>query len=354
MKVVICTGITGSERREYLREVRDFAREKGKELVVIDLWDKMNEARDGDIDEATILNLPNDERMMIIERALYATAEEIGKLGKEKDMGKCVVIAAHACFHWKTDYLKAIPDHMLKNVNPDILVTIIHNLKDIKRNLADNSSHRFGDEDETDILYWQNREIEETNNWADSLGLKRNNFRVARNEPAETLYKIIFEEEKKKIYFSYPMSYSGERNEATKLISILREMGYIVFDPASIDDVKYVEELVRSNPEVYGSLAEKVDDQTVKIDYLIIDQSDMVVVRYPQEKIPSYENRSDGMYIPLSVGVICEMVHGHYGGKRVYAVWLPEKDPSPFFEFYCKKCFRKEEGLLKYLAEYEW
>ncbi|GAH72034.1 unnamed protein product, partial [marine sediment metagenome] len=267
---------------------------------------------------------------------------------EKEEVEKCVVIATHACFHWKTDYLKAIPDHMLENVNPDILVTIIHNLKDIKRNLAENSNRRFVDVDETDIIYWQNREIEETHNWADSLELTKNNFLVARNEPAETLYKIIFEEGKKKIYFSYPMSYSGERDEATKLIGKLREMDYVVFDPASIDDVKYVEDLVKSKPEVYESLADNVDDQTVKIDYLLIDQSNMVIVRYPEEKIPGYENRSDGMYIPLSVGVICEMVHGHYGGKRVYAVWLPEKDPSPFFEFYCKKCFRKEEELLEH------
>jgi len=339
---------------KYLTEVSNYAQEKGKELEVIDLWEKMNEAVDGCIDEATILNLPNPERMLILEKALIATAEEIEERKRETKPGKCVIVAAHACFHWKTDYLKAIPEHMLRRVNPDILVTMIHNLKDIKENLDKNYSHRFVGIDVTDILYWQNREVEETKNWADSLRITRNNFVVARNEPAETLYKIIFEDDKKKIYLSYPMSYSGEKAKATEMINKLRDMGYIVFDPASIDDIKYVECLMNSNPEMYEGLAENVDDQTVKIDYLLIDQSDMVIVRYPQEKIPGYESRSDGMYIPLSVGVICEMVHGHYSGKRVYAIWLPEKDPSPFFEYYCKKYFRKEEELLEYLAESEW
>jgi len=315
---------------------------------------KRHSKENGVIDEATILNLPNPERMLILEKALSATAQEIEKRKKEKGIGKCVVIAAHACFHWKTDYLKAIPEHMLRIVNPDILVTMIHNLKDIKKNLDKNYSHRFVGTNETDIIYWQNREIEETKNWADSLRITRNNFVVAGNEPAETLYKIIFEDDKKKIYFSYPMSYSGEKAKATKLINRLRGMSYIVFDPASIDDVKYVEHMARSKPEVYEGLAKNVDDQTVKIDYLLIDQSDMVVVRYLQETIPGYESRSDGMYIPLSVGVICEMVHGHYSGKRVYAIWLPEKEPSPFFEFYCKKCFREEEELLEYFAKYNW
>lgn len=354
MKVVICTGISGSERRKYLEEVSAYAQQKGKELEVIDLWEKMKESVESGIDEATILNLPNTERMLILEKALSATAHEIEERKKEKGEGKCVVIAAHACFHWKTDYLKAIPEHMLRIVNPDILVTIIHNLKDIKKNLDENYSHRFVDTDETDIIYWQNREIEETKNWADSLTITRNNFVVARNEPAETLYKIIFEDDKKKIYFSYPMSYSGEKDKAKKLIRRLRGMGYIVFDPASVEDVKYVEQLVNSKPEMYQGLAENVDDQTVKIDYLLIDQSDMVVVRYPQETIPGYESRSDGMYIPLSVGVVCEMVHGHYSGKRVYAIWLPEKEPSPFFEYYCKRYFRKEEELLEYFKEYNW
>ena len=106
--------------------------------------------------------------------------------------------------------------------------------------------------------------------------------------------------------------------------------------------------------ELYKDLANNVDDQTVKIDYLLIDQSDMVVVRYPEEKLPGYENRSDGLYIPLSVGVICEMVHGHYSGKRIYALWLPEKEPSPFFSYYCKKYFRQEKELTQYLNEYVW
>ena len=196
MKVIVCTGISGSERREYLSDVKDYAKEKGKDLEIIDLWRKMNDVTNGGIDEATILNLLNDDRMTILGKALNATVREIKK-GEQESEGKCFLIAAHACFHWKTDYLKAIPDNLLKNVHPDILVTLIHNLKDIKRNLDKNSSNRFGDTTETDILYWQNREIEETHNWADSLDLRRNNYVVARNEPPETLYRIIFEEEKK-------------------------------------------------------------------------------------------------------------------------------------------------------------
>lgn len=32
MKVVVCTGISGSDRRKYLTEVSDYALDKGKEI----------------------------------------------------------------------------------------------------------------------------------------------------------------------------------------------------------------------------------------------------------------------------------------------------------------------------------
>lgn len=332
MRVVICTGISGSERREYLREVADYASSKGKELILIDMWEKICEVAEDDVYEATILNLTEDKRMGFLENAFDVTARELRKMRtEEKNSEKCVVVAAHACFHWRSDYLKAFPDRMLSNISPDGFITIIHNIKDIKNNLDTNSSHKFTGTTETDILYWQNREIDETRNWANNLGLKKYYCAVARNEPAETLYKILFEGDRKKIYFSYPMSYSSEREEAQKLIGKLREMGYIVFDPGSIDDIKYVEKLLESKPgeKLYEDLVRNVEDQTVKIDYLLIEQ--------------------------ISVGVICEMVHGHQNGKKVYALWLSDKEPSPFFVYHChnKMFFREENELLDYLKKYE-
>jgi adenylate kinase len=356
MKVVVCTGISGSERIECLGDISAYAKRRGKEIETINMWEALKKVAGQEIDEATILNLPEHIRMPMLEKAFQETATALEQTRiSEKDEPKCVVIATHACFHWKTDYLKAFPDYLLTQINPDILITIIHNLRDIKTNLDKNSSRRFVGITETDILYWQNREIDETKNWARNL--KKKHFAIPRNEPVDTLYKVIFEENKKAIYFSYPMSFvnNEEMKKAVKLINKLREMGFVVFDPASIDDVKYVDRLLKKSPKnsLYKDLAENVDDQTVKLDYILIEQSNIVVSRYPAGKFLGYESHSDGMYIPLSAGVICEMVHGFSNGKRVYAVWLPKTDPSPFFAFHCRKWFRSEKKLLEYLSENE-
>ena len=53
----------------------------------------------------------------------------------------------------------------------------------------------------------------------------------------------------------------------------------------------------------------------------------------------------------LSAGVICEMKEAIHMGKRVYALWLPEQPPSPFFTRYCTRWFREEEALFAYLEE---
>lgn len=356
MKVVVCTGISGSERIGCSTDLRVYAKGQGKEIEIIDMWEILKKVAEQEIDEATILNLPEHVRMPMLEKAFEVTARDLEqKRESEKDELKCVVIAAHACFHWKTDYLRAFPDHLLSKINPDILITIIHNLKDIKTNLEKNNSRRFVGINETDILYWQKREIDETISWARNL--KKKYFAIARNEPADTLYKVIFEEAKKAIYFSYPMSFVSEKEKrkAVELIKGLRKMGFVVFDPASIDDVKHVDSLLKSDPrsKLFQDLAENVDDQTVKLDYIMIEQSNIVVSRYPAMELPAPESHSDGVYIPLSAGVICEMVHGFNLGKRVYAVWLPRTEPSPFFTFHCRKWFRTEKELLEYLAKNE-
>jgi adenylate kinase len=356
MKVVLCTGISGSERIECLRDISAYAKGRGKEIETINMWEVLKKVSGQEIDEATILNLPEHIRMPMLERAFQETAISLEqKRRTEKDGQKCVVIAAHACFHWKTDYLKAFSDHLLDQIRPDILITIIHNIRDIKTNLDTNSNRRFVGITETDIIYWQKREIDETKNWARHLNKKQ--FAIPRNEPVDTLYKVIFEENRKAIYFSYPMSFvSGkEIKKAVELINKLRKMGFVVFDPASIDDVKYVDRLLKNNPQssLYKDLANNVDDQTVKLDYILIEQSHIVVSRYPAVKLPGYKSHSDGMYIPLSAGVICEMVHGFNNGKRVYAVWLPKTEPSPFFAFHCREWFRSEKELLEYLSQNE-
>src|SRR4030095_1876724 len=81
-----------------------------------------------------------------------------------------------------------------------------------------------------------------------------------------------------------------------------------------------------------------IDGQIVDRDYKLIRQSQMVCVYYPTTL--------------LSAGVICEMNDAIHRGKRVYALWLPDKPPSPFFTRYCTKWFRDENAFFEYLDQH--
>ncbi len=80
-----------------------------------------------------------------------------------------------------------------------------------------------------------------------------------------------------------------------------------------------------------------IDGQIVDRDYKLVAQSETVVVYYPTTT--------------LSAGVICEMKEAIHRGKRVYALWLPDQPPSPFFTRYCTRWFRSEDALFDYMDE---
>ena len=236
MKCAICTGITGSERRQYLQELKDFARESGK-LHVTDPWLKTKELH-SDIDEATILNATDEDRLGYFEEAYRDIANIIEDLRK-RSKDSVAVVPMHSVFYWKSLFKDAVKDEFVEWLSPDLFITIVHTMKATKANLDKDPHGRFPGITFPEILHWRQREMQETKRWADTA--KKQHIVIARNEPIETLYGVLFTD-KKRIYFSYPMSYvaAGQMNKAKNLIFKLRDMGYIVFDPGSIDDAKYV------------------------------------------------------------------------------------------------------------------
>ncbi|MBA7479056.1 hypothetical protein ES707_14487 [subsurface metagenome] len=357
MKCVVVTGITGSERRQYLDELGNHVKEADN-FLVMDPWLKTKELNPG-IDEATILNIDDKDRLDYFGDSYKAIADALDDLRKTSE-DIVVAVPMHAVFYWKSGFKDAIKDEFMEWLSPDLFITIVHNMKGVKNNLEKDPHSRFPNATFLDILHWRQREIQGTGRWARMF--RKQHIVVARNEPIQTLYGILFTE-KRKIYFSYPMSYvsDSEMKNAKKLIRKLRSMGYVVFDPDSIDDAKYVGELhnqqktkkISITRQELSHVARIVGDHTVDLDYQLIEQSDMVVVRYPSVEYRRYIVEKDktipAIHVPLSAGVICEMVKGNYIGKKVFAVWLPRVEPSPFFRYQCFQLFTNEQGLLDYL-----
>lgn len=367
MRTAICTGITGSQRRDCLRNVAANARQFNKNLEIIDVFKVMRQVSGDSIDEATVLNLTADTLRQLTINTYRQIARRLRELGAEKqtDENFAVAIIARATFRVPGRILREVPRAVVRTLHPDLFITITHNLRDLKRNLDNDPFGRFPNITLSDILAWRREEIEETQKWGSP------HYIVARNEPESTLFNLIFRPDAKKIYASFPISHSHEKDvrRAGELIKKLRSKNYTVFNPLAIDDETYMKELLAQRQRGQGllasypqedlnSLMSEVGAQTVLRDYALIEQSDGVIVRYAGQKYLRYVEEKGqiipDVHVPLSAGVICEMVHGYYKGKRVYAVWLV-KDilPSPFFSYHCH-VFRSEKELLNHLARSHW
>lgn len=358
MKCVVLTGITGSERRLYLESLKNVVKEPER-LLIIDPWVKTQQLHPC-VNEATILNIPDEDRIAYFKDAYEEITKEIENLRKYPN-SVVAVVPAHSVFYWKSGFKDAINDEFIEWLSPDLFVTVISNMQTVKNNLAKDSLSRFPEFTFPEIINWRERELQSTNRWAKMY--KKQHIIVSSVEPVATLYGILFTE-RKRIYFSYPMSHvsSLEMKRAKKLIGKLRNLNYIVFDPGSIDDTRYIGELYEKLKQddliarnELSHVASMVGNHTVELDYKLIEQSDMVVVRYPSVQYGKYIGEGDkavpSVYIPLSAGVICEMVKGFRDGKEVIAAWLPKVEPSPFFKYHCLKLFTSERDLLDYLVK---
>jgi hypothetical protein len=366
MKCVVCTGTTGSERRAYLKELEyHTSKSMNMKFHILDPWLE-TKASHPDIDEATILNAPDEERLDYFHDSYQKIASELANQRKKQE-DTFIAVPTHSVFYWKSMFKDAVKDEFIEWLCPDFFITIVHNVRTVKKNLEEDEHHRFPNVTLPEILQWRQRETEGTNRWAEKF--RKPHFVIARNEPIETLRDILFAD-KKKIYFSYPMSHVNpeEMNKARKLIKKLRKIGYVVFDPDSIDDAKYVGELnkqlkakkIRSTIRSKGELSQiskMIGELTVALDYKLIEQSDIVVVRYPSVEYQKYiveeDKTTPAMYVPLSAGVICEMARGNDRQKKVYAAWLPKVEPSPFFKYQCCRLFKNEKDLLDFLQQNE-
>lgn len=85
-----------------------------------------------------------------------------------------------------------------------------------------------------------------------------------------------------------------------------------------------------------------MDGQIYARDFKLIDQSDMIVSLVPE--LP-------GGVPGLSSGVERELQHAFEGGKEVYVVWKPKKNPSPFITETATLVTRSVEETLKHFED---
>jgi len=348
----------GCDRDPYLEELFAKCQELGNDIVIYHLYDHIirEAAKEGvQLNKNNILDFydANPSRLIgIREKAVLSICDEISR--KES----VHVISSPNYFEWKGSNLQGFRNEDLDKFNLDMIIIITDDLSRIKDRLLEDiqwKSQRFT---YTEIAKWRRDSIDSMWNYAYSKEPPIKIFLVAVEHDIKVLYDLIFHDEKPKAYLSYPITgVSPELIEEERKMGNLLASKFIIFDPLTIKDWQLVTKWKElrdrdERPELFDcdieyksglkkfkcsykeieSAIKDIRHQIVDRDYKLIEQSDYIIVYHPRKEI--------------SVGVVCEMVHGKMGGQMVYLMYPFE--PSPFFEYHSTQIFKSREEMLTF------
>ena len=328
---VVCTGSSGSDRMGYLKGVREMAQQAGIELEVCNVGDMMlQKASDigSPVSREKILDLPSSS----LEWLRGSVFEE---LVRKSATHENTIIATHTCFRWKKFLSPAFDTYYLRQLDPDFYVTIIDDYDNIRRRLEETVQWR-GRLELWEILVWRDEEAQITKILAQNF--RKPHYVIAREEPPDILFNLMFRPQRKKAYLSYPIT-AIEKEQPEQLDRVREFLDELrqyltVFNPLAMSELERARGLVNDKDgEMTPQLLRILEDQTVARDYQFIDQSDLVVVYYPVKE--------------PSPGVLSELIYGFSHDKEVYMVFPYEI--SPFLQFYCTAIFKTGAELIDHL-----
>lgn len=347
---VICTGISGVGKKEYLAKLRDTDAEK---IRLFDVGERMLAvAKHLNIETSTekVLDMPEST-----QTALRSTVfEEIIPKLQEAVPEKHCLISLHACFRWNKFLTLGFNAYHVKRITQIAAEKKIA-LKyvcftDTAPKIYARLQNRPQWKDRLtleEILLWRDEERALTEMIAE---YERTEFyALASEEPLESLWKLVSSPHIKKLYLSFPITLIKQSPDLLEEVGRLRDKlreNFIVFDPLAVKDIEWqigeysvpaelTGGLTGGIPEPTDTAKHYMENQTVERDLQLIDQSDFVVVYYKTDK--------------LSFGVVSEMMHGYTHNKPVYAIYPAAV--SPFFSYYCTAIRSSVEELLQLLQE---
>jgi adenylate kinase len=330
---VVCTGSSGSDRMGYLQGVQELAAKKRVSLEICNVGDMMLEKAQhigSPVSREKILDLP----VSSLEWLRGTVFEEIVRKAASHEN---TVIATHTCFRWKKFLSPAFDTYYLQQLDPDCYVTVIDDYDHIKRRLEATEQWR-GRLRLWEILVWRDEEVVITQILAQNF--RKPHYVIARQEPPEILFDLMFRPERKRAYLSYPITAiedeQPEQLENVRDFLVELRKYLTVFNPLAMTELERARKLREDgDEEITPEIMRILDDQTVARDYQFIDQSDMVIVYYPVRE--------------PSPGVLSELIHGFSHNKEVYMVF--PYDISPFLQFYCTEIFKTGAELIDHLAK---
>ena len=351
----VVTGQIGVDKGPYLDALKAEALRKGIDLVVCHVGQMMY-AEAPDVPAGRILNLPIT-RLNALRRAVFK------EILRTAERHKHVVVNTHATFRWKHGLFAAFDFDQIKAFKADLYVTLLDNVDAVHQRML--RDHEI-DHSLKDVMVWREEELLATEILANVLKGHGHFFMLSRGRKrlnTQTLYRLIFEPKRKKLYLSFPMSHVMDLPETLAEIEKFKQTmaaHFTCFDPSEVDEFALHTSAVRAiqegratieveGPE--GPLSLKTTDvaqisgdilgQIYARDFKMIDQSDMIVSLVPE--LP-------GGKPALSSGVERELHHAFEGGKEVYVIWRCAATPSPFITETATKVFKDADEAVAHFV----
>ncbi|MFH1747584.1 MAG: hypothetical protein ABIG44_11130 [Planctomycetota bacterium] len=353
---VVVTGQVGVDKKPFLEQIVRLAAERSAPACLYNVGDMMY-AEAPDIRPGRILDLPL-ARLNSLRRSVFKD------ILARVDTPETAIINTHAAFRWKHGLFPAFDHDQMLALDADLYVTLVDNLDAVHERLS-----REHDLYHTlkDILVWREEEILATEVLASAVRGHGYFYVVARgieDSTLNSLYRLIFKPETKRVYPSFPMTHVMDLPNTLAEIDAFRHAiadHFITFDPGDLDEKRLLYEAgeatkhgassfvldvhgrqVEFNASEVTSVARDIDAQIYARDFKLIDQSDMIV-----SFIPELPNGKPG----LSSGVERELQHAWETTKEVYVVWQPQAEPSPFITETATRVFATTEETLKHFQE---
>ncbi len=355
MRVMI-TGQVGVDKGPYLQRLEEIARAASHPIKIFNVGRMMYEEAP-DIPQGRILNLPIS-RLNTLRRAVFK------EILRDADKHPDIVLNTHATFRWRHGLFAAFDFDQVKAFNADLYITLLDNAESVHQRL-----NRDHDIDHTlkDVMVWREEELLATEILANIARGYGHFYMISRGREtptSQTIYRLMFEPQRKKVYLSFPMSHVMDLPKTLEQIELFKaaiHQHFTTFDPGDVDEFRLYAAAEKAQQEgretiqidaAEGPIVLKTADvlqisgdimgQIYARDFKMVDQSDMIV-----SFIPELPNGKPG----LSSGVERELHHAFEGGKEVYVVWACRAMPSPFITETATRVFSTTEEAIEYFRQ---
>lgn len=376
MKTILLTGISGTQVQPFTDELNRQGNEEGTGR-----WHHIRYARlmyDCDPERSKLTYAQWEDSILKRKAALpHLRSAAFDRLLQKKveienkgssDKATVCLISTHATFWYGKTLLPGLELGRLNELEPNMFVTIVDDVIDVWNRLLKTNQLRWQELSPVDILEWREIETFVTEQMAELAGQKGHPlpfFIIAHRYKPTMLHRLISNQDIKRIYMSYPITFVQDRPEVKstvdKLIANLNKFA-VVYNPMGIQDYdrrralkkKYNEWCIKKGYSTNGpgweDIEKHLSKQTVSRDHRLIDQSHALVVYYPELKYFTKEGEEykPTRLVPFSSGVLDEMQYATQRGKDVYLVWTSKRDPGPFLPTIYTKLFRSTSELVNF------